>query len=56
MVDQDFEEWRTHQAYMVEGARAAEMIYKSIRPANKDEQGARKWIQQKEEGCKIIID
>jgi hypothetical protein len=37
-----------------EVTRAAEMVYKRISQAK--EQDARKWIQQKERGWKIIID
>ncbi len=54
VVDQEVEEWHTHQAYLGEGPRAAEMVYKRISTAK--EQDARKWIQQKEKGWKIIID
>ncbi len=54
MVDREVEEWHTHQAYLGEGPRAAEMVYKRISQAK--EQDARKWIQQKERGWKIIID
>ncbi len=56
MVDQEVEEWRTHQMYMVEGPKAAEIntIYKRINYAK--ELNARKWIQEKEKGWKIIID
>jgi len=53
-VDQEVEDWHTHQAYLGEGPRAAEMVYKRISMAK--EQDARKWIQQKEKGWKIIID
>ncbi len=53
MVDQEVEEWHTHSAYMSEGPRAAEMIYKSVRQGK--EQDARKWDLQKEKGWKIII-
>jgi hypothetical protein len=54
VVDQEVESWHTHQAYLAEGPRAAEMLYKRISMAK--EQDARKWIQQKEKGWKIIID
>ncbi len=54
MVNREGEEWHTHQAYLGEGPRAAEMVYKRIFQAR--EQDARKWIQQKERGWKIIID
>jgi hypothetical protein len=40
MVDQEVEEWHTHQAYLGEGPRAAEMVYKRISQAR--EQDARK--------------
>jgi hypothetical protein len=48
MVDVEVEAWHTHQAYMGEGPRAAEVIYKSVRSAK--EQDARKWNLKKEEG------
>jgi hypothetical protein len=54
VVDQEVEEWHTHQAYLGKGPRAAEMVYKRISTAK--EQDARKWIQQKVRGWKIIID
>jgi hypothetical protein len=54
IIDQEVEEWHTHQVYIGEGPRAAEMVYKRISQAK--EQDARKWIQQKEKGWKIIID
>ena len=53
-VDVEVEEWHTNQVYMGEGPKAAEIVYKSVRSAK--EQDSRKWIQQKEEGWKIIID
>ena len=54
MVDVEVEEWHTHQAYMGEGPRAAEILYKSVR--YRKEQESRKWTQQKEEGWTIIND
>ncbi len=48
VVDQEVEDWHTHQAYLGKGRRAAEMVYKRISMAK--EQDARKWIQQKEKG------
>jgi hypothetical protein len=51
IMDQEVEEWHTHQVDMGEGPRAAEMMYKRIIQAKG--QGARKW---KEKGWNIIID
>ncbi len=53
MVDAEVEEWHTHQVYIGEGPRAAEVIYKSVCYAK--EQDARKWDLQKEKGWEIII-
>ncbi len=52
MVNEEVEEWPTHQAYLGERPRAAEMVYKKI--SQEREQDARKWIQQKEKGWKTI--
>ncbi len=54
LVDQDVEEWHTHPAYLGEGPAIAQTVYKRISYVK--EQDARKWVQQKEKGWKIIID
>jgi hypothetical protein len=51
-VDVEVEEWHTHQAYMGEGSRAAEIVYKSVRYAK--EQDSRKWIQQKKKVGRLL--